>query len=160
MKVLNLFWHSILPDSIPPEKQDGSNSTASMFREQVRFIANMYTPISISDFVEITGNPSLKRSFIKPPVLLGFDDGFKNVITEALPILNEFKVPALFFVIGEILKDPEFVPWFIELRHLLRRAEKKYDSLWEPSHKLVLTTGSSEAVRSLPSLLQGLPVRG
>jgi len=132
MKVLNLFWHSILPDSIAPEKQDGSNSTASMFREQVRFIANMYTPISISDFVEITGNPSLKRSFIKPPVLLGFDDGFKNVITEALPILNEFKVPALFFVIGEILKDPEFVPWFIELRHLLRRTEKstiRYGSL-------------------------------
>jgi peptidoglycan/xylan/chitin deacetylase (PgdA/CDA1 family) len=124
MKILNLFWHNIQPDSIGPEKQDRSSSTASLFREQIKFITSIYTPIPISDFIEITNNPNLKPSFLKPPVILGFDDGFRNVITEALPILNEFKVPAVFFVIGAILKDPEFVPWFIELKHLLRRTER------------------------------------
>jgi peptidoglycan/xylan/chitin deacetylase (PgdA/CDA1 family) len=58
-------------------------------------------------------------------VLLGFDDGFRNVITEALPILNEFQVPAVFFVLGESLNNPDFVPWFVEVKQLLRRAKNQ-----------------------------------
>ena len=125
MKVLNLFWHSILPDSISPEILDRANSTASMFREQLRLVIDHYTPISVSDFVAIADNPDLIRSYTKPPVVLGFDDGFKNVIAQALPILNEFRVPAVFFVIGEILRNPEFVPWFVEFKHLIRRTPKQ-----------------------------------
>lgn len=125
MKVLNLFWHSILPDSISPDNLDGSNSTASLFRDHLRLISDNYIPISISDFVEITNNPDLIRSYTKPPIVLGFDDGFKNVITQALPILNEFRIPAVFFVIGEILRNPEFVPWFVEFKHLIRKTQKR-----------------------------------
>lgn len=124
MKILNLFWHNILPDSIASEEQDRSSSTTTMFREQIKFITNTYTPISVIDFVEITGNRRSMSSFVKPPVLLSFDDGFKNVMTEALPILKEFHVPAVSFVIGQSLKNPQFVPWFIELKHLLRRTKK------------------------------------
>lgn len=142
MKILNLFWHNILPDSLEPERQDASNSTAAMFKEQIRFITNTYTPISISDFVEMTGNSNPKRCFVKPPVLLGFDDGFRYVITEALPILKEFNVPALFFVIGSSLKNPEFVPWFIELAHLLRRTERN-----TISYKRLIVNLSSEEDR-------------
>ena len=61
----------------------------------------------------------------KPPVLLGFDDGFKNVIRNALPVLEEFKVPALFFVIGEVLQNPSFVPWYVERRYLIRKAAER-----------------------------------
>ncbi len=124
VKVFHLFWHSILPDSIAPEKQDGSNSTAAMFREQINFIVNRYTPISISEFLAIIDNPNVERSFSKPPVVLGFDDGFKGVITHGLPVLKEFNLPAVFFVIGEILKNHEFVPWFVEFKHLVRRTKK------------------------------------
>lgn len=127
MKLLSLFWHTIDPDpdSISPEFPDAMNSTVSMFRDQIRFLVENYTPISISDFVEITSNAGLIRSYTKTPVLLGFDDGYKNVITQALPILNEFKIPAVFFVIGEVFKNPDFVPWFVELKHLTRKTEKK-----------------------------------
>jgi peptidoglycan/xylan/chitin deacetylase (PgdA/CDA1 family) len=96
-----------------------------MFRDNLKLIVDKYTPISISEFVEITNNRDLIRSYIKPPVLLGFDDGFKNVITQALPILDEFRIPAVFFVIGEILRNPEFVPWYVEFKHLIRRTEKR-----------------------------------
>ena len=41
-------------------------------------------------------------------MLLGFDDGFKNVIRYALPVLDEFKVPAVFFVIGRDSEEPQF----------------------------------------------------
>jgi peptidoglycan/xylan/chitin deacetylase (PgdA/CDA1 family) len=58
-------------------------------------------------------------------VLLGFDDGFKNIIRFALPILVEFNVPAVLFVIGEIIRNPDFVPWYVERKHLIRRTVKK-----------------------------------
>ncbi len=125
MKILSLFWHSVESDSIDPEYLDGSNPTASMFRDQIKYIVNKYTPISIVDFMKITEKRNLVYSFEKPPVLLGFDDGFKNVIDQALPVLNEFKIPAVFFVIGEILKNPNFVPWYVEMKHLIRKTKKK-----------------------------------
>ncbi len=132
MKILSLYWHSVEPDSINPEYIDGSNPTASIFRDQIKFIVNKYTPISIFDFMKIIENKNLIRSYAKPPVLLGFDDGFKNVIDQALPVLSEFKIPAVIFVIGEILKNPDFVPWYVEMIHMLRKTKKKtviYDNV-------------------------------
>ena len=125
MKVLSLFWHSVEPDSINPEYLDGSNPTQSVFREQIEFIVDKFTPISIYDFMNISEHNRLLKSYAKPPVLLGFDDGFKNVINCALPILQEFRVPALFFVIGEILINSDFVPWYVEMKHLIRSTKKK-----------------------------------
>ncbi len=125
MRILNLFWHSIESDSISPDYLDGSNPTISIFKQQIEFIVNNYTPISIIDFIRISKEKHLIKSYSKPPVLLGFDDGFKNVINHALPILNKYEIPAVFFVIGEIIKNPDFVPWYVEIKHLLRRTMKK-----------------------------------
>lgn len=75
--------------------------------------------------MKITRSKSPIHSYAKPPVLLGFDDGFKNVINHALPILNKFEIPVVFFIIGETLKNPNFVPWFVEAKQLIRRTKKK-----------------------------------
>jgi peptidoglycan/xylan/chitin deacetylase (PgdA/CDA1 family) len=64
-------------------------------------------------------------SFARPPVLLGFDDGFRSVIINGLPILTEFRVPAVFFVVGEAIKNPGFLPWFVEMKHIIRKAGHK-----------------------------------
>ena len=125
MKIISVFWHSVKPDSINPEIFVFPHPPVSLFRENIIFIVNNYTPISIYEFIKIGQNAKLKRHYKKPPILLGFDDGFKNVITHALPILEEFNVPALFFVCGEILKNPDFIPWDSEIVYLLRRTRKR-----------------------------------
>ena len=125
LNVLSVFWHRIESDSTPPEHLDGTASTVSAFRDHIRFLTSKYTPISIVEFLRIASNRNLIRSYPKPPILLGFDDGFKSVITNALPILSEFGAPAVFFIAGEILKDPDFVPWFVEMKHVIRRAEPR-----------------------------------
>ncbi|MDH3599395.1 MAG: polysaccharide deacetylase family protein [Candidatus Tectomicrobia bacterium] len=122
MRILSLFWHSVESDVIPLDYLDGSNPTTSMFREQVKFVLSHYNSVSIIEFLELLRNPDAGHSTHKAPVLLGFDDGFKNVMTNALPILNEFNIPAVFFVTGEILRNPDFVPWFVEVKHLMRWA--------------------------------------
>ena len=125
MKLLSVFWHKIESDSIPHEFLDGANPTASMFKNHINYLVENYTPISISEFSKVVTSRNLYRSFAKPPVLLGFDDGFRSVITNGLPILNAFKVPAVFFVLGEILKNPDFIPWFVESKHLMRKTGKR-----------------------------------
>lgn len=121
-KILSVFWHSVESDSFSPDRV---YPTERLFREQLRFLLANYTPISILDFLQIQKHKRSIYSYTKRPVLLGFDDGFKNVIRWALPVLEEFKAPAVFFVIGEILRNPYFVPWYIEVRHLIRKTTKK-----------------------------------
>jgi peptidoglycan/xylan/chitin deacetylase (PgdA/CDA1 family) len=125
MKVLSILWHSVEPDSINPDFLTGSNPTASLFREQIEYIVDNYTPISIREFVDLIGTPSVAYRGTKPPVLLTFDDGFKNVVDQALPILTEFGIPAVFFVVGSIAGNPGFIPWFVESTHLIRRTTRR-----------------------------------
>ena len=124
-RIVTAFWHSVEPDTLRPEYLDGSNPTVSLFRQQLEFLCRNYTPISNAEFLAMRNGERPSRAFERPPILLGFDDGFKNVIVNALPILNEFRVPATMFVIGESLRDPSFVPWFVELTQLVRNASTR-----------------------------------
>ena len=121
-RVLTVFWHSVDSDCPCPGHRYSCNPTASTFRNQIQFLLREYTPISISTLLEMIDGQISVHDSDKPPILLGFDDGFRNVLTHALPVLIEFQVPATFFVIGEPLRHPGFVPWFLELAHLVRRA--------------------------------------
>jgi peptidoglycan/xylan/chitin deacetylase (PgdA/CDA1 family) len=121
-RVLSVFWHSVESASFSPDRV---YPTEHLFREHIKFLVANFTPVSISEFLEIHEQKQSMNSYDKPPLLLGFDDGFKNVIRRALPVLEEFKVPAVFFVIGEVLRNPHFVPWYVEVRYLIRRTIRK-----------------------------------
>jgi peptidoglycan/xylan/chitin deacetylase (PgdA/CDA1 family) len=124
-RVLSLLWHSVEPASIHPEFLDGSNPSEPFFRKQLDFLVSNYTPISIGEFHQIRNTPRRSLDFTKPPVLFTFDDGLKNVILRALPILEEYRVPATLFLLGELFRNSEFVPWFIERKHFLRKTTKR-----------------------------------
>jgi len=118
-----------------------------VFRDQIKFLVENYRPISIPEFLASQHKP-VGRYDKRPPVLLTFDDGFKNVIDQALPVLNEFGVPAAFFVLGAVVKEPGFVPWYVERIHILRRTRKTrvmYDNI---SVDLTSSTGR-QALASL-----------
>jgi peptidoglycan/xylan/chitin deacetylase (PgdA/CDA1 family) len=125
MKIRNVFWHNVVPDSCYQRHHDSISPSVSVFRKQVRFICDHYTPISVFDFLNIVKENKPSCSYARPPILLGFDDGFRNVINYALPVLREFRVPAVFFVLGEILNNPDFIPWYVEVQHMLRRTGQK-----------------------------------
>ncbi len=148
MKVRSLFWHNVEPDSVDPDTHDGGNPRVSSFLEQIRFIIDNYTPISIQDFVRIVAEGRPAPAYSKPPVLLGFDDGFRNVIAYALPILEEFNIPAVFFLLGGILKNPGFVPWYVEVKHLVRRTGQTRVTYGNAGIDLTSGRGRSE-LRSL-----------
>jgi peptidoglycan/xylan/chitin deacetylase (PgdA/CDA1 family) len=125
MKLLSVYWHNILPAFACKPQEEKLDPSVSMFKDHLRLIAEKYTPISVSDFVNIMDDPRMLRSYNNPPILLGFDDGFRSIITQVLPILQEEKIPAVVFVMGESLRNPEFVPWFLEVAHVFRRTQKR-----------------------------------
>lgn len=73
-----------------------------VFDDQVkRFETTLRALLSLGDFVDsatlikiIAGTHTLTRDVFH----LSFDDGFKNVISNAMPILRRYGIPAIFFV--------------------------------------------------------------
>jgi peptidoglycan/xylan/chitin deacetylase (PgdA/CDA1 family) len=146
MKLLSIFWHTVKGDLIPPAYR-GGNPTVALFKAQMEFLTKNYTPISVAEFLRIRRDKRLRERYAKPPVLLGFDDGFKNVISNALPVLQKFAAPAVFFVIAKVIEDPMFVPWYVEVRHLVRRTQKKVIKYGDTSIDLSLPQGPATLKR-------------
>jgi peptidoglycan/xylan/chitin deacetylase (PgdA/CDA1 family) len=77
------YYHHVFDD-----QRDG-------FTAQLRWMKNLGTPISLDDAVAMLEDdaPIDGRYFC-----VTFDDGYKNCITNALPILVEHEVPTAFFI--------------------------------------------------------------
>jgi len=81
------------------------------FRDQLRFIRRYMHPIGLSEAVEslAAGEPLPPRS-----VAVTFDDGYRDMRLTAAPILEEFAIPATFFVVPTFLTGGD-EPWWEEL---------------------------------------------
>ena len=85
----------------------------SPFEEQLRFLAREFHPVSLTDAVDrlrlgkVEGNE----------VVVTFDDGFRNQLDNAAPVLAEHGFSACFFLVTELLgAPPERVPAFCRER--------------------------------------------
>lgn len=90
-----------------------------LFAQHMRIIGRHYRPLRLLELVEALSNNRL------PPrgVVVTFDDGYLDNFTQALSILEEYRVPATIFVAtGNIDSQREF--WWDELdRIILKTAD-------------------------------------
>lgn len=71
------------------------NDQVSQFAAKLRYLSTIGSFVSAQEVVNIaSGIGSLER----PCFHLSFDDGFRNIITNALPVLRDLGIPATFFV--------------------------------------------------------------
>jgi len=85
----------------------------SIFEWQMEFIARRFSAVNMDDIWRF-----LKGEKNLPPraVAVTFDDGFKDNVRVAAPILNRFGIPGTFYVlIGSV--DQSKAPWYCLLRH-------------------------------------------
>lgn len=106
--VVSLMYHSVGPGSwefsVKPE----------IFRKQIQYLSDKkFSFISTADISEWLngGNRPPRRS-----VLITFDDGYKDFLTHALPILKEYKATGTLFIHGNRSGDmlgssPELMSW-------------------------------------------------
>jgi peptidoglycan/xylan/chitin deacetylase (PgdA/CDA1 family) len=82
----------------------------SKFMRQMRFIKNWYRPISLGEAVQ-----ALKgEKEIEPHrAVVTFDDGFRNNMTVAYPILRENKIPATVFLTTSFIEKSDRFKGFV-----------------------------------------------
>lgn len=73
------------------------------FDEQLRFLAREFTPVSLSQAVERLRLGKTKGD----EVVVTFDDGFRNQLDNAAPLLAEHGFSACFFLVTELLDADE-----------------------------------------------------
>jgi peptidoglycan/xylan/chitin deacetylase (PgdA/CDA1 family) len=107
-----LMYHYL---GIPPPDADkyrlDLTVTPANFDAQMEYLAiEGYHPIRLSDLTEhlLNGKPLPSK-----PIVLTFDDGYADNFENAFPILKNYKFPATFFLITQLIdeKRPGYMTW-------------------------------------------------
>lgn len=85
-----LIYHGICESE--PQRFNSLFITSKRFAEHLRFFKKYFNVISVDDFCRGRFDPHRFN------VAISFDDGFANNLYQALPLLEEYEVPATFFV--------------------------------------------------------------
>lgn len=84
-----------------PARFDEYSISAKDFDWQMRLLSRIFNVISIDDAVAfLEGGTIPKRA-----VVLTFDDGYLDNLTEALPILKKYNLPATIYVAGDAIRS-------------------------------------------------------
>ncbi len=102
-KFVILCYHRVgtrgvpLYSSVPPE----------VFEAQIRFLRRRYRVVSLDTLCAELEDPD----GVEQSVAITFDDGYRDIYTEAFPILQNYRVPAtIFATVGSI--ETGQVPWY------------------------------------------------
>ncbi len=92
-----LGYHRVCDLTDDPLRGDPNviSATPRGFAEQMRLLARHYTPVGLPEV-----HASLKDGRPLPPraVLVTFDDGYRDFLTHAWPILKSYAIPVVLFV--------------------------------------------------------------
>lgn len=98
------------------------------FAKQIRYVARHYLPVGLDRVLEARdgGTPLPRRA-----VLITFDDGYRDFLEVAWPILKASGVPAALFVPTGYPDCPERAFWWDRLYHAVRGAPGEViETLW------------------------------
>ena len=90
------------------------------FYEQIKFIKKNLNVLSVNELSELI---SKRKKIKKNSVLITFDDGYENNFTIAAPILEEFNIPATFYVSSGLINSSKMF-WTDLLEDCINRTKK------------------------------------
>lgn len=78
-----------------------------VFEEQIQtLLSDSYTFITMDELADYLDG---KRSLPPKPVILTFDDGYKDLYTDVLPILRKYRVKAVAYIVSGFVDKPNFM---------------------------------------------------
>lgn len=102
------------------ELNTGKHVLIDEFEQQLQYLCENYTPISLSKF--LASRKSRKKL---PPhsVVLTFDDGFLSNYTLAFPLLEKYQVPAIIYLATEFINKKKLV-WTDRVELAIRETKR------------------------------------
>jgi len=119
-QIVILMIHGVMDERDNPSwKPLRPQLSRKKLEEDLRILSRRYRFVSLMDAVEMLQD----RKPIQPySLVLTFDDGYRNNLTHALPILRRYNAPATFFVPTGFLDNPRPF-WFDRLDYALQQAQ-------------------------------------
>ncbi|MCL2349340.1 MAG: polysaccharide deacetylase family protein [Planctomycetaceae bacterium] len=99
-RLLVLCYHSVVRDDSPVNSRTNIAVTVSQFEEQLAILRRDWQPVSLA---EIDAACEHRQALPEYPVFVTFDDGFRNNLTLAAPMLQNYQVPAAVFVTSALM---------------------------------------------------------
>jgi peptidoglycan/xylan/chitin deacetylase (PgdA/CDA1 family) len=141
-------YHSIQED--PEQQADtigaGIIHSTRVFQRHMEILARRFAPMPLQELAQFAANGG---SLPRRAVAVTFDDGYRDNLDVAVPILNRFGIPATFYVtVGAI--DSGVPPWFCRLRHAFHTTRRDHwvDPVAGVRHSLGSREQKSEAFRA------------
>ena len=156
-KSLILFYHGV---------RDGSQSVSGelserhlavqSFREQLEFLKKKnYRFITLDEL----GDSLKSGCFQSQSVTLTFDDGFKNVLEHAYPVMRELGAKGVIYVVSDLVDKGQFL-WTDHIELVVRNARKEFCLEIDGKrtvHPIAPKSQLEASVKSLKQLLKSLP---
>ncbi|KAF0189880.1 MAG: polysaccharide [Desulfobulbaceae bacterium] len=121
-KVTILMLHGVIDPNAPSAwKPLRSQLTTKELSKTLTILARYYHFVSLPEAAEMLAGT---RPLVPHSLALTFDDGYRNNLTFALPILRQFKAPAtVFLCTGNVTKQEPF--WFDRLDYAVQSMNDK-----------------------------------
>lgn len=131
----------------------GLSVTSERFEEQMRYIKENYNCLPLPEAIALLSERRL------PPktVVVTFDDGYRDNLTLALPILEKYDIPATIYVTTGLVNRSEQLWWFEQ--EFLVRAMSRLSFEWNGTQYEWTFKGHEErfhALQVLNRLFKGL----
>jgi peptidoglycan/xylan/chitin deacetylase (PgdA/CDA1 family) len=111
------------------------------FVSQMRWLKRHCDPIAPERYLEATRNPSRTR----PPVVVTFDDGYRDYHDAAYPVLDELRIPAVVFLATSFI-DTQRMIWTDAVAWAFRQSTRDSIALpWPPGERLPLRDAQQRA---------------
>jgi len=116
-KVTILMLHGVIdPDTPSTWKPLRSHLTTNQLSKTLTILAQYYHFVSLPEATEMLAGA---RPLVPNSLALTFDDGYRNNLTSALPILRQFKAPATIFLsTGNVTEQKPF--WFDRIDYAIQ----------------------------------------
>jgi peptidoglycan/xylan/chitin deacetylase (PgdA/CDA1 family) len=148
LPVLTFHRVTTVPDSYRFDA-DVIDTTPAEFEKQLEVLRGYFTPIGIDEVVRFVDGGSLPNN----PVLVTFDDGYRDNRETALPILQRFGVKAVFFIATDYVTRRR-VFWWDRLNYLIKSSPLRTLSLKYPPGLTFSLRDDVDRRRTIKALLR------
>lgn len=116
-----LNYHRVAPPTAVAETDSGvQDATPASFESHLRLVREHFNPIALGDLLGHLEGESLPPN----PVLVTFDDGYRDNVDEALPILRRHGVRAVFFIATHYVGERRLY-WWDRISWIVKHARRR-----------------------------------